>query len=184
MYETRQFRKGLKVEIDGTPFQIVDFQHVSPGKGSAFTRTKLKNMINGNVVERTFRSGEKVDRANTDDRDMQFLYQDGDGYHFMNMANYEQTHIADDVLADAKGYLSEGLTVNVTFYNDRPIGVDLPNFVVLEVAETEPAFKGDTVSGTKPAKMTTGVTVGVPFHIKEGDKVKVDTRTNTYVEKA
>ena len=185
MYATNQFRKGLKVELDGTPYQIVDFQHVSPGKGSAFTRTKLKNMLNQNVIERTFKSGDKVHKANTEEKEMQYLYHDSEGYHFMNMANYEQVALSKEVLGDSVGFLQENLVIKVMYFNERPIGIDLPTFVVLKVVDTEPAFRGDTVSGgTKPAKLETGATVAVPFHIQEGDVIKVDTRDSSYVEKA
>lgn len=184
MYATNQFRKGLKVEIDGVPFEIVDFQHVSPGKGRAFTRTKLKNMLNQNVIERTITSGDKLDRANTMEREMQFLYQDANGYNFMDQANYEQTSLSEEQLGSTKDFLKENLVIKVMYFNERPIGVELPTFVELQVAETDPAFKGDTVTGgTKPAKLETGATVQVPFHIKEGDVIKVDTRDQTYSEK-
>lgn len=184
MYATNQFRKGLKVEIEGIPYEIIDFQHVSPGKGRAFTRTKLKNMLNQNVIERTITSGDKVDRANTEQIEAQYLYHDAEGYHFMNQANYEQLVMSTEQLGDAKDFLQENLVINIMFFNERPIGVDLPTFVSLKVVETDPAFKGDTVTGgTKPAKMETGAIVQVPFHIKEGDVLKIDTREYKYVEK-
>ncbi len=184
MYATNQFRKGLKVEIEGIPYEIVDFQHVSPGKGRAFTRTKLKNMLNQNVIERTITSGDKVDRANTEAKEMQYLYFDAEGYHFMNQANYEQVVLSPDQLGDAKDFLQENLVITTMYFNERPIGVELPTFVSLKVAETDPAFKGDTVTGgTKPAKLETGAVVQVPFHIKEGDVLKIDTREYKYVEK-
>jgi len=184
MYATNQFRKGLKVEIDGVPYQIMDFQHVSPGKGSAFTRTKLKNMLTQNLVEKTFKSVEKLHPANTDDRDMQYLFQDAEGFHFMDMQSYDQMNLSADILGDSSGFLQENLQIKVTLFNDRPIGIELPNFVELRVAETDPAFKGDTVSGgTKPAKLETGAFVNVPFHIKEGDILRIDTRDGTYSEK-
>lgn len=184
MYATNQFRKGLRIELDGVPYQIVDFQHVSPGKGSAFTRTKLRNMLNQNVTERTFKSGDKVDRANTAENEMQYLYKDNDGYHFMNTSSYEQLILTDENLGEEKGYLQDNINVTVTFFNDRPIGVVLPTFVELRVVETEPNIKGDTVSGGgKPAKLETGATVSVPFHINEGDVIRVDTRDGSYSEK-
>lgn len=184
MYATNEFRKGLKIEIEGHPYQIVEFQHVSPGKGSAFTRTKLKSMLNQNILERTFKSGDKVDRANTDQREMQYLYADSAGCHFMDTANYEQLTIQREQLGDSVNYLQENCEVQVTLYNDRPIGVELPTFVELTVTRTDPAFKGDTVSGgSKPAVMNTGATVNVPFHIKEGDMLRIDTRDGSYVEK-
>jgi elongation factor P len=184
MYATNQFRKGLKIEIDGIPYEIVDFQHVSPGKGRAFTRTKVRNMLNQNVTEKTITSGDKVDRANTEDKEMQYLYRDAEGYHFMNQANYDQVALSGDNLGDAKDFLQENLVINVLYYNERPIGVTLPTFVALKVVETDPAFKGDTVTGgTKPAKLETGAVIQVPFHIKEGDVLKVDTRDYSYSEK-
>jgi elongation factor P len=184
MYATNQFRKGLKVELDGVPYEIIDFQHVSPGKGRAFTRTKLKNMITQNLLERTITSGDKLDRANTEQKEMQFLYKDAAGYNFMNQANYEQVILTDEQLGDGKGFLKENLVIEVMYFNERPIGVELPTFVTLKVVETEPSFRGDTVTGgSKPAKMETGAVVQVPFHIKEGDLIKVDTRDSSYSEK-
>jgi len=184
MFQTNQFRKGLKIEIEGVPFQIVEFQHVSPGKGSAFTRTKLKNMLTMNVVEKTFKSGEKVHKADLIEKEMQYLYADGDGYHFMDTNSYEQLAFSAEELGDTVLFLKEEIKVSVLCHNDKPIGVDLPNFVELAVAETDPAHKGDTVTGgTKPAKLESGATVSVPFHISEGDVIKVDTRENKYVEK-
>jgi elongation factor P len=184
MYATNQFRKGLKVEIEGIPYEIVDFQHVSPGKGRAFTRTKLKNMLNGNVIERTITSGDKVDKANTEQKEMQFLYKDAAGYNFMNQENYEQVALQDDIIGNAKDFLQENLVIQVMYFNERPIGIELPTFVVLQIKETTSAFKGDTVGGTKPATLETGAVVQVPFHIKEGEYIKVDTRDYSYIEKA
>lgn len=184
MYATNQFRKGLKVEIEGTPYEIVDFQHVSPGKGRAFTRTKLKNMLNQNVIERTITSGDKLDRANTEEREMQYLYHDAEGFHFMNQANYDQVALSDEQLGSGKDFLQENLVIKVMYFNERPIGIELPTFVTLKVTETTSAFKGDTVGGTKPATLETGAVIQVPFHIKEGDVLKVDTRDSSYVEKA
>lgn len=184
-YATNQFRKGLKVEMDGVPFEIVDFQHVSPGKGRAFTRTKLKNMLNQNVIERTITSGDKLDRANTEEREMQFLYKDAGGYNFMNQENFDQVALQEETLGTSKDFLQENLIIKIMYFNERPIGVELPTFVALKIVETDPAFKGDTVTGgSKPAKLETGAVVQVPFHIKEGDVIKVDTRDYTYVEKA
>ena len=184
MFATNQFRKGLKVEIENVPYEIIDFQHVSPGKGRAFTRTKLKNMLNGNILERTITSGDKLDGANTEQKEMQYLYRDAEGYHFMNQANYDQVALSAETLGDAQGFLQEHLVIQVMYYNERPIGVELPVFVALKIIETDPAFKGDTVTGgTKPAKLETGAVVQVPFHIKEGDMIKVDTRSASYVEK-
>ncbi len=184
MYATNQFRKGLKVELEGVPFEIVDFQHVSPGKGRAFTRTKLKNMLNGNVIERTITSGDKLDRANTEEKEMQYLYRDAEGYHFMNQANYEQVALSEDQVGTNKDFLIENLVIKIMYFNEGPIGIEMPTFVNLRVKETTSAFKGDTVGGTKPALMETGATIQVPFHIKEGDMLKVDTRDYSYNSKA
>lgn len=171
--------------MDGVPFEIIDFQHVSPGKGRAFTRTKLKNMLNQNVIERTITSGDKLEQANTEEKEMQYLYRDAAGYHFMNNANYDQVALAEDQLGTAKDFLKENLVIKIMYFNERPIGVELPTFVVMKIAQTDPAFKGDTVTGgTKPAVLETGATVAVPFHLKEGDMIKVDTRSYSYVEKA
>jgi elongation factor P len=184
MYATNEFRKGIKLEIDNVPYIIVDFQHVSPGKGAAFTRTKLKNLLNQNVTEKTFKSGDKVGEANIDVREMQYLFKDAEGYHFMNTANYDQVALSEEQLGDGKNYLQENLTINVMYYNERPIGVELPTFVELKVVRTDPSFRGDTVTGGgKPATMETGAVVTVPFHISEGDVLKIDTRDNSYVEK-
>jgi elongation factor P len=182
-YATNQFRKGLKIEIEGVPYEIVDFQHVSPGKGRAFTRTKVKNMLNGNVTEKTITSGDKVDRANMEQVEMSFLYKDSAGYNFMNQSTFDQLIIQEETLGDAKLYMQENMVVQVMMYNERPIGVELPTFVALKIVETDPAFKGDTVGGTKPAKLETGAVVQVPFHLKEGDVIRVDTRENTYMDK-
>jgi len=185
MYATNQFRKGLKVEMDGTPYEIVDFQHVSPGKGRAFTRTKLKNMLNQNVIERTITSGDKLDRANTEEKEMQFLYRDAEGFHFMNQANYDQIALSAEQLGGGKDFLQEHLVIKIMYFNERPIGVELPTFVVLKVKETASSLRGDTVTGgTKPATLETGAVIQVPFHIKEGDLIKVDTRDSSYSEKA
>jgi elongation factor P len=185
MYATNEFRKGLKVEIDGVPYEIVDFQHVSPGKGRAFTRTKLKNMLNQNILERTITSGDKLDRANTEQVDVQYLYNDSQGYHFMNQENFEQFQLTEETLGSAKDFLTENQQLKVMFFNERAIGVELPSHIVAKVVKTDPAFKGDTVTGgTKPATIEPGAVVQVPFHIKEGDLIKVDTREYKYIEKA
>lgn len=184
MIATNEFRKGAKVEIEGVPYEIVDFQHVSPGKGRAFTRTKLKNMLNQNVIERTITSGDKLDRANLEQIEMQFLYKDAEGYHFMNQKTYDQVVITEELMGNSKDFLQENIEVKIMYFNERAIGIELPTFVQLKVIETDPAFKGDTVTGgTKPAKLETGATVNVPFHIKEGDVLKIDTRDYSYSEK-
>ena len=184
VYPTNEFKKNVKLEIDNIPFAIVEFQHVSPGKGSAFTRTKLRNLLNGNVIERTFKSGERIPAANVEIKDMTYLFKDGSGFNFMNSENYEQIVISAEQIGDQSNFMQDNMEVQVLFYNERPITVDLPTFVELVVTQCAPAFKGDTVTGgTKPATLETGAVVNVPFHISEGDKIKVDTRECSYVEK-
>jgi len=184
VYSTSDFRKGLKLELEGKPFIIVDFLHVKPGKGGAFVRTRLKNMETGQVLEKTFRSGEKVDRPDLLEREMQYLYQDADGYCFMDNNNYEQIFIDDDHLGDTKNFLKENIDVKMLFFNNNPIGIELPIFVSLEITQTDPGVRGDTATGaTKPATVETGVVIQVPLFINEGDVVKVDTRTGVYVER-
>ncbi len=183
-YSTAQFRKGLKIELDGEPFTIVDFQHVKPGKGGAFVRTKMKSLISGNVLDKTFRSGEKVDVPNLEERKMSFLYQDDSGYWFMDTETYEQMNLTEDHVEDAIGFLKENVEVGILFHNGSPIGIDLPMFMELAVVETDPGVRGNTASGgSKPAKLETGITVQVPLFINEGDVLKVDTRTNAYIER-
>jgi len=183
-YETSQFRKGLKIEVEGQPYVIVDFQHISPGKGAAFTRTKMKNLLTQNNIEKNFRSGEKVDVPNMEERQMQFMYTDNEGSHFMDQKNYEQICLSEEQLGNNKFYLQEGIVVGVLFYNDKPIAVDVPYHVVLTITQTDPGARGDTVSGGgKPATLETGLVVQVPFHLNEGDKIKVDTRDNSYIER-
>ena len=184
MYSTADFRKGLKLELEGKPFIIVDFLHVKPGKGGAFVRTRLKNMETGQVLEKTFRSGEKVGRPDLLEREMQYLYQDAEGYCFMDNNNYEQIFIDEDHLGDTKNFLKENIDVKMLFFNNNPIGIELPIFVSLEITQTDPGVRGDTATGaTKPATVETGVVIQVPLFINEGDMVKVDTRTGVYVER-
>jgi len=184
VFATNQFRKGLKLEIEGIPYQIVDFQHVSPGKGGAFTRTKLRNLLNANIIERTFKSGDKIDGASVEIKEMQYLYKDAEGFHFMNTATYDQVVLSDKQLGENVGFMQEELQINVMYFNDNPIGVELPTFVELKVKSTEPGIRGDTASGgSKPAKLETGAMVQVPFHISEGDLLRIDTRDGSYVEK-
>jgi len=184
MYSTAEFKKGLKVEIDGIPYTIVDFQHVKPGKGGAFVRTKLKSLLTGRVVDQTFRSGEKVKKPDLMEREMQYLYADGDGYYMMDNETYEQMMLTADQVGDARLYLTENMNVKILFFNQQPVGVEVPLFVELEVAQTEPGVKGDTAAGgTKPATLESGVTIQVPLFIGEGDRVKVDTRTGSYIER-
>ncbi|MFZ5586832.1 MAG: elongation factor P [Thermodesulfobacteriota bacterium] len=185
MYSTAEFRRGLRVEIDGKPYVIVEFQHVKPGKGGAFVRTKLKNLETGQVLEQTFRSGAKVGIPDLEQRFMQYLYQEGEQYVFMDTQTYDQVYILGEYLGDAVNYLMANLELTVMYYKGRPIGVELPTSVVLEVTATEPGMKGDTATGaTKPATLETGYVVQVPLFVQEGDKLKIDTRTGEYMERA
>ncbi|RME21572.1 MAG: elongation factor P [Deltaproteobacteria bacterium] len=184
MYSTTDFRRGLKIELDGEPFIIVEFQHVKPGKGGAFVRTKLKSLVTGNVIDRTFKSGDKVDKPDLEEKEMQFLYREGDEFHFMDANTYEQQFILRDQLQGADAFLKENVTATVLFHNGKPIGVELPNFVELSVVKTDPGVKGDTASGgTKPAELETGATIQVPLFIQTGDVLRIDTRTGQYVER-
>ncbi len=184
MYPTNSFQKGLKIELDGDPYAIVDCQHVKPGKGVAFVKVKIKNLTNQRVIERTFRSGEKVNKPDLFESEMEFLYAEGDQYHFMNMTNYEQIHVDVDDLGESVKYLKEGIQVSILFHNNRAIGVELPIFMDLKITNTEPGLRGDTVSGaTKPAVLETGATVLVPLFVEQDEVVKVDTRTGAYVER-
>lgn len=182
MYSTTDFRKGLKIEIDGIPYEIIDFQHFKPGKGGAMVRTKLRNILNGRVVDNTFRSGEKVDRPNLESRDMQFLYHEGTNLVFMDMTTYEQIQMEEEITDGKSAFLKDGQECRVLLYNDRPLDIEIPASLVLEVVDTEPGAKGDTVSNvTKPATLETGVVIQVPIFVNKGDRVKVDTRTKDYI---
>jgi elongation factor P len=184
MYSTPDFRKGLKIELNGEPFVIVDFLHVKPGKGGAFVRTTLKSLISGNVIDRTFRSGEKIDKPDLEEKAMQFLYESEGQFHFMDTETYEQLFLDEGQLADSRNYLQENVEVTVLFHNGKPIGVEVPIFVELKVARTEPGLKGDTAGGaSKPASLETGMTVQVPLFVNEGDVLKIDTRTGKYIER-
>ena len=185
MYSTSDFKKGLKIEMDGTPYVIVEFLHVKPGKGGAFVRTKIKNLVTGKVLDQTFRSGEKVKRPDLVEREMQFLYREGDSFYLMDNENFEQLALTAKQLGDAVLFLTENLNVKVLFFNQQPVTAELPNFVELTVAQTEPGVKGDTASGgSKPATLETGAVIQVPLFINEGDRLKVDTRTGSYIERA
>jgi elongation factor P len=183
--DTSDFKNGMAFYLDGEVHQIIEFQHVKPGKGGAFVRTKLKRLRTGNVIEKTFRSGEKVDGAYVEKLKFQFLYSQGDELVLMDLETYEQTHVEAKTFGDGAKYLKEEMEVGALSVDGNILGYELPNTVELTVAETEPGVKGDTVSGgaTKPAKLETGATVNVPFHINEGDLIKVDTRTDSYIER-
>jgi elongation factor P len=178
---TAEFKKGLRIMFDGQPYAIVDFQHVKPGKGGAFVRTKLKHMRLGKVIDNTFRSGEKVDLVDFDDKTMQFLYKD-DRYNFMDTESYEQVSLSADEVGDARAYLKENIEVQVLYIDGSPVTVELPNFVEIAIARTDPGVRGDTAQGgTKPATLETGAVINVPLFLNEGDVVKVDTRTGDYL---
>lgn len=184
MISAGDFRNGVTLEIDGQVVQIIEFQHVKPGKGAAFVRTKLKNVINGGVVERTFRPTEKFPSARIDKVDMQYLYQDGDQYNFMNTETYDQMAISAELVGDAMKFVKENDICKVNSYQGNVFSVEPPMFVELEVTETEPGFKGDTATGaTKPAIVETGAQVAVPLFVNLGDKIKIDTRTGEYLSR-
>ena len=184
MYETSAIRKGLKVEIDGDPWTVVDFQFVKPGKGNAFTRCKIKNMLTGAVLDKTYKSGEKLKPATMEERTMQYLYRDEGGFHFMDQQSYEQIALTEAEVGDDANYLLENANLQVLTFNARPVSISLPNFVELEVVETDPGVRGDTVTGgRKPAKMSTGAVIQVPLFIERGEKLRIDTRTGEYVER-
>ena len=185
MVSAGDFRNGVILEIEGQVMQIMEFQHVKPGKGAAFVRTKLKNVINGGVVEKTFRPTEKFPAARIDRVDMQFLYNDGELDNFMDMNTFEQIALAKDVVGDALKFVKENEIVKVCSYNGKVFSVEPPLFVELEITDTEPGFKGDTATGaTKPAIVETGAQIAVPLFVNIGDKVKIDTRTNEYLGRA
>lgn len=178
---TAEFRKGLRIVFDGQPYAIIDFQHVKPGKGGAFVRTKLKHMTAGRVIDNTFRSGEKVELVDFEEKHMQFLYSD-DRYHFMDMETYEQVSLSADEVGDAREYLKENTEVEVLYIDGAPVTVELPNFAELRIVRTDPGVRGDTAQGgSKPATLETGAVVQVPLFLNEGDVVKVDTRTGQYL---
>jgi elongation factor P len=181
---TSEFRKGLRILVDNEPFVIVDFQHVKPGKGGAFVRTRIKSLITGNTLDRTYRSGDKCEVPEMEERQMQYLYRENERYYFMDTDNYDQLFIDEEQLGDAKNYLKEGLVIAVLIYKGKTIGVEVQNFVELLIVQAEPGAKGDTAqNATKPALLETGYTVQVPLFVEEGDKVKIDTRTGQYMER-
>jgi elongation factor P len=184
-YQTTDFRKNLKIEIDGKLYNIVESNHVNPGKGSAFVRTRLKNLETGQVLEKTFKAGvDTADKPECDEKEFEYLYEDQDGFNFMDQETFETINLSFDTVGDNKGFLQEGIKLEVMYHNNKPIALELPNFVELVVAETDPGLKGDTASGgMKKAIMNTGLQVNVPLFIKEGEKLKIDTRTGEYVER-
>ena len=184
MISAGDFRNGVTLEIEGNVYQILEFQHVKPGKGAAFVRTKLKNIINGGVVEKTFRPTEKFPAARIDRVDMQYLYSDGDLFHFMNVETYDQIALNQDDVGDALKFVKENEMVKICSHNGNVFAVEAPLFVELEITDTEPGFKGDTATGaTKPATVETGAVVYVPLFVEQGEKIKIDTRTGEYLSR-
>jgi elongation factor P len=182
--QTTDIRKGLKIQIDGVPYAVVDHQFVKPGKGQSFTRCRIKNLTTGAVIERTWKSGESVEVADVDTRKMTYSWDDGDSLVFMDTSTGDQLNVMKDKVGDEVRFLSESLECEVTVYNGNPIGIEVPPSVVLQITESEPGIKGDTASGaTKPATLSTGAVVNVPLFIKQGEWVKVDTRTGEYLER-
>jgi elongation factor P len=182
MISSNDFRNGVTIVIDGQLWTVIEFLHVKPGKGSAFVRTRLKNVKSGATVERTFRAGEKLERATVDNREMQMLYNDDDGYHFMDVESYENVTLQREIIGDPADFLKDGMKIAVQFNDGNAIGADLPAHVELKVEETDPGFKGDTATGTtKPAKLETGATVQVPLFVNPGDVIRIDTRDRRYI---
>ncbi len=182
MISSNDFRTGVTVELDGSVWRVVEFLHVKPGKGSAFVRTKLKNVQTGNTVEKTFRAGETVPQANLEKRTMQYTYKDGEEFVFMDMQTYEETRLNEENLGDRINFLKEEMEVNVIFWDEKVLEIELPTSVVLEITDTDPGVKGDTATGgTKPAIVETGAQVMVPLFISIGEKIKVDTRDGSYL---
>ena len=178
---TAEFKKGMKIELDGEPYAIVDFQHVKPGKGGAFVRTKLKHMKVGRVIDHTYRAGEKVVLVDFDEKHMQYLYKD-EHYHFMDLETYDQISLAAEQVGDARDFLKENTEVEILFIDQNPVTVELPNFIELQIVKSDPGIRGDTASGgSKPATLETGAVIQVPLFLNEGDVVKVDTRTGDYL---
>lgn len=184
MIAAGDFRKGVTIELDGQVYTIVDFQHVKPGKGAAFVRTKIKNIVTGNVLERTFNPTEKVPRAHIETKEMQYLYNDGNLYYFMDTETYEQIPLNREQVEDAMKYIKENMIVTIKFYKGVPFTVEPPNFVELTVVDTEPGVRGDTVTGgSKPATLETGAVIQVPLFVNTGDVIRIDTRTDEYIER-
>jgi len=182
MISSNDFRNGVTIVVDNQLWTVIEFLHVKPGKGSAFVRTRLKNVKTGSTVERTFRAGEKLERATVDNREMAMLYNDSDGYHFMDSESFENVTLQRELIGDPADFLKDGMKVQVQVHDGTPIGIDLPAHVELRIEETDPGFKGDTATGTtKPAKLETGATVQVPLFVNPGDVIKIDTRDRRYI---
>jgi elongation factor P len=185
MYATQDFRNGLKILFEGEPYTIVEFQHVKPGKGNAFTRTKIKNLLTGRVIDPTFKSGDKVGVPDIEEKTMQYLYRDGEHFTFMDTSTYDQLAVEAGLLGDSAQWLQENCTCSILFWNGKPIGVTLPNFVVMRIVSCEPGVRGDTATNvTKPATVESGGQVAVPLFVNEGDTIKIDTRSGEYIGRA
>ncbi len=182
-YSMGDLKKGLKIEIDGIPYKIVEYQHVKPGKGAAFVRTKLKSFLNGRVIEKTFHAGDKCQSPELEDKTMQFLYDDGELMQFMDTVTYDQIGLTHDQVGDAANWIIDGMNVDMLFHNGKPIGVEAPAVVELKIVETPPNFKGDSQGGKKPATLESGAVVQIPFHVLEGETIRVDTVRGEYIEK-
>lgn len=184
MIATTDFRKGTKIEYKNEPYEVIDFQHVKMGRGGAFVRAKMKGLKSGKIIEETFNSGDKYPRAPLENKQMQYLYNQDNLFYFMDTETFEQIPLNEGQLGDTIKFLKENMTVDIMYFKGEPLAVELPIFVELQVIETDPGFKGDTASGGgKPAKVETGTTIKVPFHINEGDIIKIDTRTSEYIER-
>ena len=184
MHDTSDIRKGLKVLMDGNPYTVIEFQFVKPGKGGSFVRTKFKNLLSGNVIEKNIRSGEKLEPADVEEKQMQFLYKESTDFVFMDQESYEQINLTDDIVGENAKLLLDNAECSVLFFNGRPVDVSLPTFVSVQVTFSEPGVKGDTTGNVmKPATVATGATVNVPLFVNEGDMIKIDTRTQEYVER-
>ncbi|HVR45063.1 MAG TPA: elongation factor P [Candidatus Binatia bacterium] len=182
MISSNDLRNGVTIIVDGQLWTVIEFLHVKPGKGSAFVRTRLKNVKTGTTLERTFRAGEKLERAMVDNRQMQMLYNDADGYHFMDQQTFENVTLQRDLIGDPADFLKDGMVVDMQFHDGTPIGVDLPAHVELKIVETDPGFRGDTATNTtKPARLETGATVNVPLFVEAGDVIRIDTRDRRYI---
>ncbi len=182
MYSTTEFKRGLKIQIDGIPYEIIEFNHFKPGKGGAMMRTKLRNLLNGRVVDNTFRSGEKVEKPDMEHREMQFLYREGEDLIFMDQVSYEQFPVSEDATSGKSDFIKEAQICKVLLFNGKPIDIEIPNSVVLKVVETEPGVKGDTVSNvTKPATVETGAIIQVPIFVNIGDNIKINTDSREYL---
>jgi len=184
LISTSEFRKGTKIEYKDDPYEIIDFQHVKMGRGGAIVRTRIKNLRTGSIIEGTFKGGERFNTPQLEEKTMQYLYNQGDTYFFMDMESYEQSSLTTGQLGDSKRFLRENMEVRVLYHRDSPINVELPIFVELKIVQTDPGIRGDTATGgSKPATLETGAIIKVPLHLNEGDVVRVDTRTGEYIER-